>query len=478
MGKVKEKAGRFLEQANEAHEAELAQLQLQEAQKRKEMQDVVDGLQTITQEKTEQLEQLQAGQAALNTEVEEKRALCAEVSDTLHTLQETIQSLKEEKKGLQQGVAQRDAELEDLRERQDRERAALSSELKATHQELAAQQAEHQRFKKVNKSALSLRDQQLTSAKEDLQRRQEQLDELEKTNADGQVDNLHREVRDLQLQLAAKDDDVAAERRRWHREIEEIRGEAERSVVLHRAHMEERVSLLKEEHHMAQQDLRDTIEVDLVAGQLRYEEALTEIKRERDRFRDNASASARRVASAEQEVSTLTLRLDTAAEDLAVTRKQVAQLSASPLAQQKNDELLSQLEQHREDLSAAEAEAADSRDELVQCKRNLLEVQTELDRLTVQCRQSERKSNDAASLTETNKSLQAEVSSLKEELKKHRAKLSDTTNDMYLKSIIVQFLVCAPGVRAAVLPILVQLLALSPTEVKEIFSNNPEWMPH
>ena len=161
VARVKEKATRFLGEHTEEH----ASVLVQEAQKRKEMQDMVDNLQAIAQEKTEQAETLQASRDAITAEVEEKRLLCAEVSQSIETLQATIQDLKAQNAALTNEVADHERDAADHLAAHHRERTTLSEELRATHEELAAHQAEQLRFKKVNKSALLLRDQQLSAAK-------------------------------------------------------------------------------------------------------------------------------------------------------------------------------------------------------------------------------------------------------------------------------------------------------------------------
>ena len=204
-------------------------------------------------------------------------------------------------------------------------------------------------------------------------------------------------------------------------------------MALNRAHMDERVFLLQEAHHRELQELEDRMEVAAVAAQLTHDEDVSGMKRECDRFRDAAAAAARSTAAAEQEMAAQAQRLQVVEADLCESRKQLAGLASSPPAQQRHDALQAECAASLARLAQKDDEIQEGRDELALCRRQLLEVQTQVDKLMVARHQSERKSHDLISLQTTNKTLEADIQQLKEELKTHRAKLLDSTNDMYLK---------------------------------------------
>ena len=210
-----------------------------------------------------------------------------------------------------------------------------------------------------------------------------------------------------------------------------MREEAARTASLAGARQEERACVAREQQHQLRQVLREEAEVAHVTVQLRCEEAVAAIKKERDGFRAEVSAANRRADEAAQEAAALRHSLAREAQKGERVRRRLEEAEArpSPVSEQAAEEHAGAVRR----LQACAADLAEERAQAALTKKRILELETAQDRMQIESTQAERKQREVEFLTERNEELHGQVAELQEERKLIRDKLADASNDVYLK---------------------------------------------
>eukprot|EP01063_Lacrimia_lanifica_P015956 TRINITY_DN225_c0_g1_i1.p1 TRINITY_DN225_c0_g1~~TRINITY_DN225_c0_g1_i1.p1 ORF type:complete len:1030 (+),score=418.93 TRINITY_DN225_c0_g1_i1:222-3092(+) len=355
---------------------------------------------------------------------------------------------------------------------------SLTQQVAAAQEELAALHEDHEKFRKVNKMALQMREKEVAAAKADVARLQKAQDEGENERSSEHVRELLRNIEDLKALSRSQADELELATRHQQAELDAVRQDAEGHKRLHEAEMNERLAAQKEQQYQALQQLKAVHEVDLVNMEFEVEEARTAARTEEAA----KEASEAELKELRDEAGRLRGELNkaraTAMREQALHDEELARVKAD------DSKVAAERAAREDEHKAWEEERAELVAETKAAAEKYLEIQRQVDSSAVNNETESRKLKDLqaaiADLKDKVKGKEDEVAQLEAavtkkdaEMQAVNAKIIDTTNDVYLKQVVVQFLTGGADVRSTVIPILVQLLGLTAAQAKEIYRLNP-----